>query len=215
VARTEDSEELDFAEREALQRKALALVSLSVVWGVLTGAWAITAGLLAGSLGVLGLGLDILADVAGSASLVWRFQRKRSDGDVGERAEAQASMVVSAALIVTAIVLAVAATEALVIGSAPDSSISAMVSAGVAVLVLTPLGVAKHRVGSALSSNALKGDGTLSGIGAFLGAFALIGLLVNRYLGWWWADRVVALVAACIAVAEAGRVFRHRPRRSG
>jgi divalent metal cation (Fe/Co/Zn/Cd) transporter len=124
-------------------------------------------------------------------------------------------MVVSVALMVTAVVLVVAAAEALVVGSAPDSSVSAMVSAGAAVLALTPLGVAKHRVGSALSSNALKGDGTLSGIGAFLGAFALVGLLVNTYFGWWWADRVVALVAACVAVAEAARVLRHRPRRSG
>ena len=203
------------AARGALQRKALVLVSASVVWGTLTGAWSITAGLLAGSLGVLGLGLDVLADVAGSASLVWRFQRKHSQGDASERAEARASMVVSAALIVTAIVLVVAATEALADGSAPDSSVSAMVSAGVAVLVLTPLGIAKRRVGSALGSSALKGDGTLSGIGAFLGVFALLGLLATRYFGWWWADRVVALITACIAVAEAARVFRHRPRRVG
>jgi len=198
--------------REALRRRALLLVSVSVVWGALSGGWAITAGLLAGSLGVLGLGLDVLADVAGSASLVWRLQRRRFGGDVGVRAEGRASVVVSAALIVTAIVLTVAAIDALVSGSAPDSSVSAMVSAGAAALVLTPLGMAKHHVGSALSSNALIGDGTLSGIGAFLGAFALVGLLANRYFGWWWADRVVALVAAAIAAAEAVRVLQNRPR---
>ena len=186
-------------------------MSISVAWGVITGGWSITAGLLAGSLGVLGLGLGVVADIAGSASLVWRFQRIRFDGKEGKRAEVRASVVVAAALMLTALVLTVAATYALVDRSAPDSSVSAMVPAAAAAIVLTPLGVAKHRVGSALSSRALKGDGTLSGIGAFLGAFALMGLLTNRYLGWWWADRVVALVAAGIAASEAARVLRNRP----
>ena len=209
-----DGDSADLAERAALLHRALLFVSVSVIWGLVTGVWSITAGLLAGSLGVLGLGLTVLADVSGSASLVWRFRRERANPDAGDRAEARASVVVAAALIVTATVLTVAAAQALANGSAPDSSLSAMVSAAVAVIVLAPLGLAKHRVGSALCSNALKGDGTLSSIGAFLGAFALLGLLANRYLGWWWADRLVALVAACIAAGEAGRVIRHRTRGS-
>ena len=71
--------------------------------------------------------------------------------------------------------------------------------------MLAPLGRAKRRVGTSLQSNALRGDGTLSAIGAFLAALALAGLLANRYLGWWWADRAAALLAACIAAAEAAR----------
>jgi divalent metal cation (Fe/Co/Zn/Cd) transporter len=204
----------DFTQRDLLVRRALILVSLSVAWGLVAGTWSITAGLLAGSLGVLGLGFNVMADVAGSASLIWRFRRERSDPGVGDQVEARASVVVAAALIVTATVLTTASIHALVEKSAPDNSNSAMLAAAAAFVVLAPLGLAKHRAGSALSSNALKGDGTLSGIGAFLGAFALIGLLVNRSLGWWWADRIVALVGACIAAGEAARVIRHRPARS-
>ena len=200
------------AQRDALLRGALLLVTVSVIWGLVAGAWSITAGLLAGSLGVLGLGLNVLADVAGSAALVWRFRRERFDPGAADRAEALASVVVAAALLVTATVLTVASVVALVDGTAPQSSLSAMVSAAVAVLVLAPLGLAKHRVGSELASSALKGDGTLSGIGACLGILALLGLLANRYLGWWWADRVAALAAAGVAIAEAGRVLRNRPR---
>jgi divalent metal cation (Fe/Co/Zn/Cd) transporter len=200
------------ADRDALLQKALLLVTASVVWGLVAGTWSITAGLLAGSLGVLGLGLNVAVDVAGSATLVWRFRRERVDPRAADRAEAQASVVVAAALLVTATVLTVASIWALLDGSVPDSSLSAMLSAAVAALVLTPLGLAKHRVGSELSSSALKGDGTLSGIGACLGVLALLALLANRQLGWWWADRVAALIAACIAVAEAGRVIRNRPR---
>jgi divalent metal cation (Fe/Co/Zn/Cd) transporter len=199
-------------ERQALVRRAILLSVVSVVWGLGVGTWSITAGLLAGSLGVLGLGLNVVADVVGSASLVWRFRRERSDPQAAERAEARAAVVVVAALLVTALVLTVASVQALVAGTAPDNSVSAMLSAGVSALVLAPLAIAKHRVGTQLSSSALKGDGTLSGIGASLGVLALVGLLTNRYLGWWWADRVAALGAALIASLEAQRVFRNRPR---
>jgi divalent metal cation (Fe/Co/Zn/Cd) transporter len=199
------------AEHHALIQRALVLSVVSVVWGLGVGAWSITAGLLAGSLGVLGLGLDVLADVVGSASLVWRFRKERSDPQAAEQAEARASVVVVVALLITATVLAVASVQALVAGTAPDNSVSAMLSAGVSALVLAPLAIAKHRVGTALSSSALKGDGTLSGIGATLGVLALVGLLANRYLGWWWADRVAALSAAFVALIEARRVLRNRP----
>jgi divalent metal cation (Fe/Co/Zn/Cd) transporter len=204
--------ESQFDERGALLQRALLLSIVSVVWGVGVGTWSITAGLLAGSLGVLGLGLVVLADVAGSASLVWRFRQERSDSHAAERAEARASVVVVVALLLTATVLAVASIQALIAGTAPDNSLSAMLSAGVSALVLAPLAIAKHGVGKALSSSALRGDGTLSGIGASLGVLALVGLLANRYLGWWWADRVAALSAALVAVLEARRVLRNRPR---
>lgn len=202
-------------DRHALVHKALLLSVASVVWGLGAGTWSITAGLLAGSLGVLGLGLDLLADVAGSVSLVWRFGLERSGSNDADRAEARASVVVGAALLVTATVLTVASVGALVRGTAADSSVSAMLSAVVSALVLAPLAIAKRRVGTALSSSALRGDGTLSGIGAFLGLLALVGLLANRYLGWWWADRVAALGAAFIALLEARRVLRNRPRADG
>ncbi|HEX4126783.1 MAG TPA: cation transporter [Acidimicrobiales bacterium] len=199
------------SERHALVQRALLLSAISVVWGLGAGAWSITAGLLAGSLGVLGLGLDLLADVTGSVSLVWRFRRERSDPAAADRAEARASVVVAGALLLTAAVLTAASVQALVAGTTPDSSLSAMLSAGLSVVVLAPLAVAKRQVGADLGSSALRGDGTLSGIGAFLGVLALVGLLANRYLGWWWADRVAALGAALIAVIEARRVVRHRP----
>lgn len=201
-----------FSERHALVHRALLLSVLSVVWGLGVGTWSITAGLLAGSLGVLGLGLDLIADVAGSVSLIWRFRQERSDPASADRAEARASFVVAGALLITAVVLTAASVQALVAGTAPDSSVSAMLSAGFSVLVLTPLAFAKRRVGTRLSSSALKGDATLSGIGAFLGLLALLGLLANTYLGWWWADRAAALGAALIALIEARRVLRHRPK---
>jgi divalent metal cation (Fe/Co/Zn/Cd) transporter len=197
--------------RARLLARALALSYFSVAWGLVAGAWAVTAGLLAGSLGVLGLGLNVLADVAGSIGLVWRFGVERRDPARGLRAEARASMVVAGALSIVAITLTIAAINDLASGSTPEHSVLAMISAGVSAIVLAPLGLAKHRTGTALDSHALKGDGTLSAIGAALGVLALLGLLADQFLGWWWADRAAALAVAAVAAAEAIRVVRMRP----
>jgi divalent metal cation (Fe/Co/Zn/Cd) transporter len=193
--------------------EALLLSYFSVAFGMAAGSVSITAGLLAGSLGVLGLGLNVIADVAGSIGLIWRFRVERDDPDRADRAEARASLVVAGALSIVAVTLAVDAVTQLVSGTAAESSVVAMVAAGVSALVLAPLGIAKHRVGSALGSHALKGDGTLSGIGAALGVTALLGLLAEQWFGWWWADRCAALLVACTAGGEAFRVFTKRPQR--
>jgi len=198
-------------ERAHLVTRALGLSYFSVIWGTASGTLAIVAGLLAGSLGVLGVGLNTLADVAGSVGLVWRFRVERRDPESARQAEARASVVVAVALSVAAVVLTARSVDALVTASHPGSSPLAMVSAGLAAVVLAPLGLVKHRVGTQLGSNALKGDGTLSEIGAALGFLALAGLLANHFLGWWWADRVAALVVAAVAALEVARVVRRRP----
>jgi len=194
--------------RHQLLSRALMLSYFSVVWGMAAGALAVTSGLLAGSLGVLGLGLNVLADVAGSIGLVWRFRVEKLDSARGHRAEARASVVVAVALSIVAVTLTAAAGNELASGSAPQNSLLAMITAGISAMVLAPLGLAKHRTGDALKSHALKGDGTLSGIGALLGIVALLGLLANVFFGWWWADRCAAFGVAAIAGAEAVRVVR-------
>jgi len=110
-----------------------------------------------------------------------------------------------------ALILSAAAINDLVSGSAPVHSVQAMIATAVSALVLAPLGWAKHRTGAELHSHALKGDGTLGAMGAVLGCLALLGLLGDQLLGWWWADRAAALAVAAVAVAEAIRVMRMRP----
>ena len=198
-------------ERDRLVARAVLLSSVSVLWGTVSGAWSLTSGLLAGSLAVFGLGLSVAGDVVGSACLVWRFRTERRDPRQASRAETRVSVVVAASLSVAALVLTTEAIYALATESGPERSWSAMLSAGAAVVVLAPLGVAKYRLAQALHSHALRGDATLSCIGAVLGALALLGLMADGLLGWWWADRVAALAVAVVAAAEGARVLRHRP----
>ena len=114
------------------------------------------------------------------------------------------------ALGLAAAVLAIEAVHALLGGSRPGTSLLALAVAGAALVVLAPLAVAKRRVGSALASSALRGDGTLSAVGASTALLALVSLLLYRELGLWWADRVAALFIAAVAGVEALRTWRTR-----
>jgi divalent metal cation (Fe/Co/Zn/Cd) transporter len=114
-------------------------------------------------------------------------------------------VVVASALGTVSVILAVSAIQALAVGSHPGSSTLSLVTSGLAFVVLTPLAYGKHRVAVDLGSRALRGDGTLSGIGAAVALLALAALALDRSFGWWWADRVAALMVAGIAAAEAVR----------
>jgi hypothetical protein len=92
---------------------------------------------------------------------------------------------------------------ALASGSRPGTSSAALAAAGISQAVLTPLAVAKRRLGQRMASRALQGDGAHSGIGAATSLLALVSLALSAALGWWWADRVAALIVAAVAAAEA------------
>jgi divalent metal cation (Fe/Co/Zn/Cd) transporter len=189
---------------------ALWLVSASVVFGIMSGAVSVLTGLQDRSLGVFATGLAVLADVTGSAVLVWRFRAERHQPGQSEAAETRAAIVVAIALALASVVITAQAAFALAAGSRPGTSSLALVAAGVALAVLAPLAYAKRRLGRLMASRALQGDGTLSGIGAATSLLALAALLLSRTLGWWWADRAAALIVAAIAAAEAWRTAPHQ-----
>jgi divalent metal cation (Fe/Co/Zn/Cd) transporter len=200
------------APRSRLVLVALRLVWISVAFGGLTGVISIAAGLRDHSLGVFGVGLATLADVTGSAVLVWRFRAELSQQTPSGGMEARAAMVVAVALGTVSVVLTAESVVALAAGSRPGTSPVALAVAGASLAVLTPLAYAKRRLGSRMASPALQGDGALSAIGAVTSLLALTGLAFYSALGWWWADRVAALIVAAVAAAEAWRTapMEHR-----
>ena len=198
----------DDAQRTHLIFVALWLSWVSVVWGITAGSVSVAVGLLDSSLGVLGLGLNVLADVTGSAVLVWRFRAELRHSGHADQAEARAALIVGVALCTVSVVLAVSAIHALAVESHPGHSTVGLLVAGLAIVVLSPLAYGKRRVAAQLDSRALRGDGTLSAIGAGIAVLALTGLLLDEAFGWWWADRVAALVVAVIAATEAVKVLQ-------
>jgi divalent metal cation (Fe/Co/Zn/Cd) transporter len=199
------------AQSQDLQR-ALRLVTFSVVFGLASGAVSVTTGLQDHSLGVFAVGLGVLADVTGSATLIWRFRAEISDPALSGRHERQSAAIVGLALAVTAIVLATEPAIALAQRSQPAASAVTLTAASVSLLVLTPLAIAKRRLGTKLTSRALQGDGALSGIGAAASLLAITALILYRLAGWWWADRVTALVVAGVAAVAAWRTAPRRLR---
>ena len=182
---------------------ALRLVVLSVAFGIVSGAVSVITGLGLHSLSVLAVGLGVLADVAGSAVLIWRFRAERFRPAQCKDKEKRAAEVVATALAIVSVVLVAESVTALVSGTRPGTSGITLLAAGVSLVVLTPLSYAKRRLGGRMDSRALQGDATLSAIGAATSLLALAALALNDALGWWWADRVTALVVAVIAGIEA------------
>jgi divalent metal cation (Fe/Co/Zn/Cd) transporter len=197
--------------RPALVVSALRLVTISVAFGLVSGAVSVVAGLHDHSLGVFAVGLGVVADVTGSAILIWRFRAERRRSSQSRGAERRAAAVVAAALGAVSAVLIAASITALASGTRPGSSAVTLAAAGISLVVLTPLAFAKRRLGGRMNSRALQGDGALSGIGAVTSLFALAALALYHALGWWWADRTAALIVAVIAGLEAWRTAPRRP----
>ncbi len=189
--------------RPTLLRRALHLSWASIGFGLISGSVSVASGIAEHSLGVLAAGLSVLADVTGSVVLVWRFRTERSDPERAQRVEDLAALAVAGALATIALALTFESVNALLSGSHPGSSSLSVITAAVSIVVLAPLAYFKRRTASHLASHALKGDSTLSAIGAGTAVLALVGLVLYDAFGWWWSDRVVALVIAAVAVLEA------------
>ena len=144
------------AARQDLVAAALRLVTISVAFGLLSGAVSVLFGLRARSLGVLAIGLGVLADVAGSAVLIWRFRAEQRQPDAPLHAEGRAAMVVALSLAVVCVVLAADQRSRWRTDPGRDST-AALAAAAVSVAVLTPLAIAKRRLGTRLNSLALRG----------------------------------------------------------
>ncbi len=189
--------------RSRLLDRALRLSWISIGFGLIAGSVSVASGIADHSLGVLAAGLSVLADVTGSCVLVWRFRTERSAPHRAERVEELAAYAVAGALGIIAVALLFESINALIAGTHPGSSPLTVVTAAVSIVVLVPLALLKRQTAGRLGSHALKGDSTLSAIGAGTALLALIGLVLYHAFGWWWADRVVALVIAGVAVLEA------------
>ncbi len=195
-------------DRVELLSRALYLSLASVCAGALIGSFSVAVGIDEGSVGVLGSGLGLLADLAGSVVLAWRFHAEQAHPVHAERAERRAAKVIVVALALVSAVVAVEAIRALVEQKPPAASWLSLLAAGIALAVLTPLALAKRGTATALGSHALKGDSSITAIGAATGLIALVGLGLFHAFGWWWADRAAALIVATVAASESYEVMR-------
>lgn len=190
--------------READGRRARRLEYFTVGWNVLEFVVAVAAGLASGSVALLGFGIDSAIESSSAGVLLWRFS---GDGDGREREEAALRGVGVCFFLLAAYVL-FEAVRSLILGVPPDGSMVGIVLAAVSVVVMPVLARAKRRVAAPLESRALVADSRQTDLCAYLSAILLVGLVLNAWLGWWWADPVAALAMVPIITNEGLEAWR-------
>ena len=190
---------LDPKERDRLIRRAKALSWLSLAWMTVEGAVAIIAALVAGSVALLGFGIDSAIEGLASVIVIWRFTGARR---LSENAERRAQKAVAISFFLLAPYIAQDAVRALVAGQHPSTSWVGIGLSVASIIAMPLLGQAKQRIGMRLGSAATAGEGAQNLLCAYMAAGVLSGLAANAALGWWWLDPIVALAIAAIAVHE-------------
>jgi len=189
---------------QALVRRGRRLEYLTVAWNLVEAAWALGAGLWAGSIALVGFGIDSLIETSSGLILLWRLR----DGEKGAGREKLALRLVGVSFLALAAYVAYTAVHALAWREPPEQSLPGIVIAALSLAVMPLLARAKRRVAAGLQSRAMQADSRQTDICAYLSAILLGGLGLNALLGWWWADPVAALVMVPIIFREGWSAIR-------
>jgi divalent metal cation (Fe/Co/Zn/Cd) transporter len=190
--------------RDKAVRQGRLLEYFTVGWNLIEAAVAIGAGLFAGSIALIGFGIDSLIETSSGAILLWRLQ----EAEEGEKRERIALKLVGISLLALAAYVAIDAAKGLILKDHPGESLIGIILAAVSLVVMPLLAWAKRRVAARLSSRALVADSHQTDICAYLSAILLSGLGLNALFGWWWADPVAALVMVPVIVKEGLEALR-------
>lgn len=178
---------------------------LSLVWMAAEGAIAIVAGVVAGSIALIGFGLDSAIEGIASVVVIWRFTGSRLLSDAAER---RAQRLVAIQFFILAPYIAVQSVRELVGGEPPQVSWVGIALAATSAIGMPLLGGAKRRIGARLGSVATRGEGAQNILCGSLATALLFGLLANALFGWWWLDPIVGLFIVVVALHEGLEAWR-------
>jgi divalent metal cation (Fe/Co/Zn/Cd) transporter len=184
------------AELARLTRRGFWLEYASMAWMTVEAAVAVVSGIIASSIALIGFGLDSVIEFFAAAVVVWQL---RGGGD--ER-ESRAVRLIGVTFFVLAAYLAAESIRGLIDRLRPGQPAAGIIVTAAALLVMPSLALAKHHTGKALANRTLVADAAESAFCAFTSGAALLGVGLNAWLGWWWADPTAALVIAALAVKE-------------
>lgn len=178
-------------------RRAKMLAGFSVTYNVVEGVIAILAGVAAGSIALVGFGLDSFVEVSSGLIILWQFSHK-----IPEQREQQALRLMAYSFFALAAYVGFESLRSLILGNNAEPS-NVGIGLAIASLIIMPfISFAQRRTGRALGSNAVYADGTQTLLCTYLSAVLLAGLVLNATLGWSWADPVAGLIIAAAAVRE-------------
>jgi divalent metal cation (Fe/Co/Zn/Cd) transporter len=197
--------------RPRLLARALRLEYLTVGWNVVEGVVAVTAALAAGSVALLGFGIDSFVESVSGAVLIWRL-RAEARGDRDEEAieavERRAERLVGASFFLLATYIAFDAITTLAAQEKPEASPAGIVLMGLSIAVMLWLARAKRQVAGELGSRALAADAEQTQACWYLSVVVLAGVGLNALFGWWWADPVAALGVVVLLLREGLEAWR-------
>jgi divalent metal cation (Fe/Co/Zn/Cd) transporter len=196
---------LSAVEHRRLAARVRLLSWASLGYMALEGAVAVVAGILAGSIALIGFGLDSAIEGFASAIIVWRFTGHRI---FSEAAETRAQKLVAIQFFVLAPYVGFESVKALVTAEHADVSWLGIGLSATSLVVMPYLGLAKQRLADQLGSAATKGEGRQNMLCAYLAGALLLGLLGNALFGAWWLDPAVGILIAALAVKEGVEAWR-------
>jgi divalent metal cation (Fe/Co/Zn/Cd) transporter len=191
--------QLPTPERVRLERRAKTLAWGGNAWHLIEFGIAVAAGIVAGSVALIGFGADSLIEFAAGSVIVWLFTGGRGSS---ERAERRAQQLIAASYFALALYIGVESLRDLAGGHHPATSWVGIGLAAFTAPTMPLLARAKRRVGQNLNSSAAVSESNQNMICAYLSIALLVGLLANALAGWWWADPAAALVIGAVAVRE-------------
>jgi divalent metal cation (Fe/Co/Zn/Cd) transporter len=192
-------------ERSRLVQRAKLLAWGGIGWHFVEFAIAIAAGIAAGSIALIGFGVDSLIESIAGFVLIWRFADRRSQSASAER---RAQQLIGVSFFILAMYVGFEAIRSLATGEHPEASWVGIGLAAVTAPTMPLLARMKRRVGEQLGSSATVSEGAQNMLCAYLSIALLIGLGANALLDWWWADPLTALVIAAVALREGRQSWR-------
>ncbi|MEJ2855071.1 MULTISPECIES: cation transporter [unclassified Saccharothrix] len=191
------------ARRAVLTRRVRLLVAATITYNVVEAVVALVAGSIASSTALIGFGLDSVIEVASAVAVAWQFS-----GADPEARERTALKVIAVSFFALAACVTVESVRSLVGGESADHSTVGIVLAAVSLLVMPFLSHAQRRAGRELGSAGAVADSKQTLLCTYLSGVLLVGLVLNSLFGWSWADPVVALAIAAVAVKEGREAWR-------
>ena len=198
------------AERATLVRRGLLLNYATIAYNVIEAVVSLVAGIVAGSVALVGFGFDSVIEVTASGAAQWRL-RVDEDHARRDRVERTTRRVIGWSFMALAAYVAVDSVLTLWNRERPEGSAMGVAILTLSVVVMPVLARAKRRVARQLTSGALEADATQTSLCAYLSAIALAGVALNALLGWWWCDPVAALAMVPIIAKEGVEGIRGEP----
>jgi len=194
-------------ERAAAVVQARRLNRVSLGWNVIEGGVALVAGIVAGSVSLVGFGIDSGIEVSAALIVAWRLHQERRSGCMASY-DRKAARMIAAAFVALAAYVWVNAVADLAGHARPEASVPGLLVALASVVLMSQLARAKRALAPTLGSQAVSADAQQTTLCALLSAVLIVGVGLNTLFGWWWADPLAALAIGALALEAGRRVWR-------